>query len=168
VRRPAGGPNQRLRQAWLSQQRAQASGDPLQIQDAAIRLQQAQDALDRAQRRMQPRTFASRLDSLISTSRLGIGPNGMQLMPLIGRLGALAGSGAGGPAGLALGVATGALTKFTQQLREASSSLGGLSAAATITGGTGQQAAFLRSMGVDPAQQGSFAASLRQRIATDP
>lgn len=157
------GPNAALAAARLGLSAASAGGDPDAIQDAVFRLKQAQDRLDRARQRLTPPSFTSRLQSAISSSRIGAGPQGLQLFPLINRLIPLFGRFTG-----PLALATSGLTGLAQAARQSAQTLGATSGAGMITGGGARNAAFLRAIGITPGEQPGFAGGLRERVARDP
>ena len=177
-----GGPYQRLAATHVNLQRAIQQGTQNQINDAQIALQKAQASLARQTR--QPASFGMRLLQLIGTTRIGMGHGGMQVMPLVNRIGSLftgagagaggaglggaggliGGSAAGGPIGIAIGVGVAALAAFTEAVKAAAERADEFAKAGQTTGGTVGNIAFLKTLGVDP----GLGAHLRQVRTEDP
>lgn len=117
-------------------------------------------------------SFSGRLQSLISSTRIG-GKGGLGgAMPLVGRLTALLGEGAeGGPIGLIAASAVAAATALQHLATNAAETAAQFSALGFKAGGNGAETAALRSygnaIGMDPSAIGGLAESFHNRITGD-
>jgi hypothetical protein len=166
----AKGPFSRLAGLQAQMSRATAAGDVTAQKDLSYLLARTQKQIDAAK----PKSFGSRLASVVSTSRLNFGGGGGGISPLAGKLaGLVAEGGEGGP--VALGVtalagaavaAAGGLVALSQKAAEAANEFSrmrfatgsgaGTAAALSVLGGAG---------GFDAA---SLASSFNSRISSDP
>lgn len=157
---------------------AGAIGNVNKQQVQAIRLQaqaiNAQIALANANSRLIRHNapapgFAQRLGQAALSSRFNIGGQSGGVSPLVGQ--SLRAMGVSGPAAGAVGLAAGAVTLAVVALKalaeaanQGGAAIKALRDSATISGGSVQESARLRAMGLDAGS----AASLRDRISTDP
>lgn len=172
------GPLQRLAAAQNALASANASGDPSRIFDAQYRVHLAQRSYARAKNAMSPPSFGNLLSQAIFSTRIGFGGGGhggLQISPLVGRMGQLIGrgmmsgggaaAGGAGVAGAAGLVAVGVIVAFVAALSKARDAVNRFSQTAASAFGTpGQTTTLMRlsdALGIDA---GSAASSFGSRI----
>ncbi len=161
---------------------APAKSDLREIRDLYKQIGQAQATLSQgtsttrasggaAQRTPRPDpTFASRLQSAIFSTRVGVGPGGVQVAPLLGRTLKVFES-LPGPAGLiAKNLSLGAIAAqaFAREVSASAASMRVSGRAETESGGSQGDIARLRAFGVAPGRAAGASASLRANLSTDP
>lgn len=180
ARKPAVNGLYQRQEVLLSRQSEVSSfGSTAEKADFQRELAAVQERIAKYEEGQSPKGFGARLLEALGTSRFSLGSvGGVEISPLINRLGLLGGGeGAGGLAGGAAGAATGGavlaglvvakttVDLFTRSLGSATRELRDFRAAQTESGGTAREVASLSAAGVPAGQIAQLGDQLRERLS---
>jgi hypothetical protein len=163
-RRLPAGPAQRVQQARLNLQQAQASGTPAQVFDARYALGQAEERFQKAMGRGGD-DFGKRVMSAIGSTRLVIGPQGISVAPLISSISRLFGKDS--PVGTAAAGAAAGLMVLEQATQQTVAAFREFGNAQLLAGATPAEAARFGAVTGDVGSFAAHAAALQHVRSTD-
>jgi len=178
-RKPAVNGLYQRHEALLSRQSdVMTHGNPAEQLDFHRELAAVEERINKYEEGQQPKGFVSRLMEALGTSRFNLGRvGGVEISPLVNRLGLLTGGGEAGLAGGAAGAGAGgvilaglmvtktAVETAARVVEHATTALRDFRSGQTESGGTTQEVAQLSATGLAGGQIASLGDQLRQRLS---